>query len=142
MTETLAPDDTILGPNAQAFVDHLVTGLELFDLDFNKFEPHYATHEEYGKGILFNQVQIRGKGKYQFKRGEFKELFIISIDEKAIRWPALKEAGSFPIGDKNKENNPQQIALLVLSAMVRKMPIPPPRCEDCRDKEYHRSNFT
>tara|TARA_R100001082_G_scaffold92398_1_gene59052 strand:- start:715 stop:1179 length:465 start_codon:yes stop_codon:yes gene_type:complete len=128
----MTKETTDLGPIAQGFLNHLTTGLELFDLDFNKFDPFFAVHQDYGKGIIFNQVQIKGRGKYKFKRGENKNLFLISIDEKSIRWPAVKNSGSFPIGYGKKDNNPQEAALLVLSAIVRKMPIYPlPLCETC-----------
>ena len=77
----MTKETTNLGPIAQGFLNHLTTGLELFDLDFEKFDPFFDVHQDYGKGIIFNQVQIKGRGKYKFKRGENKNLFLISIDE-------------------------------------------------------------
>ena len=84
------------------------------------------------KQSSFTKLSIFQNQKYKFKKGENKNLFLISIDEKSIRWPAVKNSGSFPIGHGKQDNNPQEAALLVLSAIVRKMPIYPlPLCETC-----------
>ena len=122
-------ETAILGPNAQRFMDHLEIGLDAFDLNFADFAPWYATHETKGKGILFSQVKVKGRGKYKFKEGESKELFMLSITEKGMEWPYVKKASSFPFIE---DQTPEACALLILSGMVRKLPVYPQiGCERC-----------
>ena len=118
-----------LGPNAQRFLDHLLTGLDVFDLEFENFEPLFATHETKGKGLLFSQVKVKGRGKYKFKEGESKQLFMLSITEEGMEWPCVKGASSFPF---RENQTPEVCALLILSGMARKLPVYPQiGCERC-----------
>ena len=118
-------ETAILGPNAQRFMDHLEIGLDAFDLNLADFAPWYATHETKGKGILFSQVKVKGRGKYKFKEGESKELFMLSITEKTVEWPYVRNAKGFIFSE---DQTPEQCALLILSGMARKRPIYPPIC--------------
>ena len=119
-----------LGPLTQRFMDHLGRGLDAFDLEFEDYNPTISHHETKGIGILMDQVKLKGRGKYKFKRGECRGLFFISITEEGIDWPFVKEASTFPF---NEDQTPEECALLILSGIARKLPIYPQICDQCHD---------
>ena len=131
MTNHLCKDcNHQLAPLTQRFMDHLGRGLDAFDLEFEDYNPIISNHETQGIGILMDQVKLKGRGKYKFKRDECRRLFFISITEEGIGWPYVKSASIFPFSE---DQTPEDCALLILSGIARKLPIYPHICDQCCD---------
>ena len=138
----LPPEDRVLGPNAKRFADHLDAGLEMFGLDFKDFNPRFGVHEEHGMSLVFNQIDPNHFEEYDLslkKDWGFDDL-IVAVDEKAVRYPAVEHAAIYPFepmagfvkrGTDTNENSPEYAALMFLTAIVKKKPIPPMICEQC-----------
>ena len=134
----LPPEDQALGPNAKRFVDHLDAGLELFGLAFKDFNPRFGVHEEHGMSLVFNQIDPNHIEEYDLslkKDWGFDDL-IVAVDEQAVRYPAVEHAAIYPFEpmagiSETDGNTPEYAALMFLTAIVKKKPIPPMVCERC-----------
>ena len=133
----LPAEDRALGPNAQKFAEHLEAGLELFGINFQDYAPRIGQHKAHGMSLVFNQIDAEIWEDYDFSV-EFDDL-IVSVDEEAVRYPAREDAAVLPLQsiaglDGTDGNSPESAALIFLSAIVKKRPIPPMICESCKKK--------
>ena len=108
-------------PNVRIFMEHLVVGLECFDLDLLDYKPIEVEHKKHGRGVTFSQI-IGGR-----KNNEGRYHVIVS--ERGLILPS---GGSLPYSN---EQQPTMVMLLLLSAMVHQRPLEFEPCESCKEKE-------
>lgn len=108
-------------PNVRTFMEHLVVGLECFDLDLLDYNPLEVEHKKHGRGVTFSQI-IGGR-----KNNEGRYHVIVS--ERGLILPS---GGSLPYSN---EQQPTMVMLLLLSAMVDQRPLEFEPCDSCKEKK-------
>jgi hypothetical protein len=108
-------------PNVRTFMEHLVVGLECFDLDLLDYNPLEVEHKKHGRGVTFSQI-IGGR-----KNNEGRYHVIVS--ERGL---ILPNGGSLPYSN---EQQPTMVMLLLLSAMVDQRPLEFEPCKSCKGEE-------
>ena len=102
-------------------MEHLVVGLECFDLDLLDYNPLEVEHKKHGRGVTFSQIMGGGKnnnGRYH-----------VIVSERALILPS---GGSLPYSN---EQQPTMVMLLLLSAMVDERPLEFEPCDSCGTKK-------
>ena len=107
-----------LSPNVRTFMEHLVVGLECFDLNLLDYNPLEVEHKKHGRGVTFSQItkgQIENIYGSQNIRNEGRYHVIVS--ETGL---ILPQGGRLPYSN---EQSPIKVMLLLLSAMVDEKPL-------------------
>ena len=107
-----------LPPNVQLFLEHLILGLDCFDLDFYAYKPLEVQHETHGIGVTFSQLYSAHKISAEHN---------VIISNGALH---LTGGGSFPF---TNEQAPLKVMLLLLSAMVTQVPLEMEPCTCSED---------
>ena len=73
-------------------MEHLVVGLECFDLDLLDYNPIDVEHKKHGRGVTFSQVSGGGKNN--------KAHYHVIVSERGLILPS---GGSCPIATNNSQ---------------------------------------
>lgn len=107
-----------LPANVQVFLEHLIIGLDCFELDFYAYKPLEVLHDTHGTGVTFSQL-------YSAHKTSADHNVIISNS-------ALHLTGGQQIPFSN-EQTPLKVMLLLLSAMVTQTPLEMEPCPKCSE---------
>ncbi len=121
-----------LGPNTSAFVDIIERTLECFNLEFEHYYPQFVLHEKHGWALLFCQVSVEDDPDLMPANS------IVAVEDGLI-FPGNCEI-QIPYGieytykdEGDGFQTPEQVAVLVAAAMIRKIPLIPPKCPSCEE---------
>tara|TARA_R100001129_G_scaffold15798_1_gene10358 strand:- start:31 stop:426 length:396 start_codon:yes stop_codon:yes gene_type:complete len=115
-----------LGPNAERFADHLSLGIDCFQLDIDDYIPTIVSHDEHGPGFLISQLSLVDHER------DYCARHTIVATESGVVWADSAVTKNTIVF--NEDQPPEKAALLVLSAIVRKVPLVAPSCPCCEEE--------
>ena len=114
-----------LGPNAQAFCDHICAGLEAGGLDLDDYSMLIVTDKK-EVGLLMAQVPLSEMP--QERTLEASEPIVCYEDR--IEWPMEKDAALLSISERQPAS---MCAVMFLGAMLTGKTVPAQTCQECEE---------
>ena len=114
-----------LGPNAQAFSDHICAGLEAGGLDLDDYSMLIVTDKK-EVGLLMAQVPL----SEMCEEHTLESSEAIVCYEDRIAWHMEKDAALLPISERQPAS---MCAVMFLGAMLTGGTIPAQICQECEE---------
>ena len=116
-----------LGPNAQAFSDHICAGLEAGGLDLDDYSMLIVADDVTKEvGFLIGQVPL----SEMCEEHTLESSEAIVCYEDRIAWHMEKDAALLPISERPPAS---MCAVMFLGAMLTGKTIPAQTCQDCEE---------